>query len=590
MGYIGYRQAQPILVDCLRKLEYRGYDSCGIALLNKDIHVFKDVGRIGELVKTMPSNGGRIGIGHTRWATHGFPTKMNAHPHADCHDRIMVVHNGIINNFLSLREQLTQEGHRFRSETDTEVIPHLIEKYYRGNFEEAVAQALCDVRGSYAVIALHKDHQELVLARRESPLLVGLGDAETFVASDAPPLLEYTDRVVYLEDDDIAVLSSHGMKVSNGGKEVDREEHHLTWTVDDARKAGYPHFMLKEIHEQPKVIQDTLGETLSSVDPGVDLGIELGSNIQSILLLACGTSYYAALVGKHVLENMARIPARVEIASEFTRSQVMVGKTLAIAITQSGETADTNRALKKAKESGCRTLAVTNVLGSSVTRIADQTFYTKAGPEISVAATKTFNAQLIALYLIALSLSPLDAGSCRQFANELKLLPVKVQRVLDVEDHIARHGRYLANYENVFYVARGINYPVALEGALKLKEISYIHAEGYAAGELKHGPFALLSKNVPVVAVFMRDGFYDALLSNIKEIKARESPVVAIVEEGDRELRQYVDHVIEVPRTDPLLSPVVTSVALQLLAYYAARERGCPIDMPRNLAKSVTVE
>ncbi|MBM2831521.1 MAG: glucosamine--fructose-6-phosphate aminotransferase {isomerizing [Dehalococcoidia bacterium] len=590
VGYVGCKEAQPILVNCLKRLEYRGYDSCGLAFLGDGLQVYKDVVRIGELEKILPPNGGRVGIGHTRWATHGRPSKVNAHPHVDCRGEIAVVHNGIISNFLALRERLVSEGHHFFSETDTEVLPHLIEKYYRGNLEEAVRRALQDVEGSYAVAVIHRNSGELIAARHESPLLIGLGDGEKFLASDAPALVDYSDRVVYLEDGDLVVMHGEGLKISNQGREVVRKEHHLEWTAKNVGKAGYEHFMLKEIHEQPGVIEEMVGESVSTIEPSVNLEVFIDRTVDGILLLACGTSYYAAMVGQQVLEEIARLPVRVELASEFSYSRTVVGRTLAIAISQSGETADTNRALKKARDLGCRTMAITNVRDSTVTRIAEQSFYTKAGPEIGVAATKSFTAQLIAFYLIALSLAEVDAGTFRHMTQELRLLPSKVQRVLDSEKVIAGHGRRLSGYESVFYVGRGISYPMALEGALKIKEIAYIHAEGYAAGELKHGPFALLREKFPVVALTLRDDTYEAMLSNIKEIKARESPVLALAEEGDQEIAKYVDYVLPLPQTDRLFAPVVISVALQLLAYFAARSRGCPIDTPRNLAKSVTVE
>jgi glucosamine--fructose-6-phosphate aminotransferase (isomerizing) len=589
VGYIGNREAQPILVDCLKRLEYRGYDSCGIAILAGDMQVYKDAVRIGKLEEVLPSNGSKVGVGHTRWATHGRPTRANAHPHVDCLGSLVVVHNGIINNFTALRERLVQEGHLFSSETDTEVLPHLIEKYYQGDLREAVKSALQEVEGSYAIIVLHRNNQELIAARWESPLIIGLGDGDKFIASDAPALLGYTDRVIYLEDGDLAAICGEEIRIINQGQEVVRREHHLDWEVEDVKKAGYEHFMLKEIHEQPRVIEETQGECISAIDLMVDLEVSLNKTVDSILLLACGTSYYAAMVGQRVLEEISRLPVRVEMASEFNHSRAVVGKSLAIGITQSGETADTNRALKKAKELGCHTVAITNVRDSSVTRIAEQSFYINAGPEMGVAATKSFTAQLIALYLISLSLSDTDASTFRALTQEFRLLPAKVQRVLAKENEIAQYGRYLAGYMSVYYVARGISYPVALEGALKIKEIAYIHAEGYAAGELKHGPFALLGPEVPVVALAMQDDTYEIMLSNIKEIKARESPVLALAEEGDQEIAKYVDHVLYLPQTEPLCTPVVSSVALQLLAYFAARERGCPIDMPRNLAKSVTV-
>ena len=589
VGYIGGRDAQPILLQSLKRLEYRGYDSCGIAVLGSTIKVSKDVGRVGQLEKALPRDKGRLGIGHTRWATHGKPSRSNAHPHTDCSGNISVVHNGVIDNSQQLRDELTGEGHRFLSETDTEVMPHLIERYYQGNLEQAVKRALADVKGSYALIVLIAGHEELLVARNESPLVIGVGDGENFVASDVPALLDYTDRVIYLEDGDVGVITGDEIRLFNQDREVRRETSVIPWSLEDAQKGGYEHFMIKEIHEQPRVIRDTLGGYISAIEPAVDLGLER-TDFEDVLLLACGTSYHAGLVGRCLLERIARVPVRVEIASEFSHSDAVLGKTLVIGITQSGETADLLGALKKAKQMGCKTLAITNCIGSSVTRIADQTFYIKAQPEISVAATKSFIAQLMALYLLALSEAKMDIRSLQDLIGELSVLPDKVQLILDDEEKIARFGKYLSTYDSAFFIARGINFPVALEGALKLKEISYIHAEGYPAGELKHGPFALLTPDTPVIAITARDDTYEAMLANIKEIKARESPVIALAGEDDEDIEQFVDHVIRVPRVNSIFSPVINSVVLQLLAYYAAKERGCSIDMPRNLAKSVTVQ
>lgn len=590
VGYVGEREAQPVLINCLKRLEYRGYDSCGIALLGGRTEVYKDAGRIEELEKVLQSNESRTGIGHTRWATHGKPSEVNAHPHTDCSGKVAVVHNGVIENFLHLKEQLTNEGHTFRSETDTEVIPHLIEKYYQGNLEQAVTRALGDIAGTYALIAIHADCKELVVARKDSPLIVGIGDKEYFVASDAPAVLDYTDRVMYLEDGDIVVITKNDIKITSNGKQVARPEHRVPWSIEEAQKAGYDHFMIKEIHEQPRVIRNTYAGYISTIEPEINLEIKRDVDFDNILILACGTSYHAALVGKHVIQRLTHIPVNVDIASEFNYSDTVVGKTLVIIITQSGETADSIKSLKKAKELSCHTLVITNVVGSSATRIADDVLYIKAGPEISVAATKSFIAQLIMLYLFALARASVDVRSRGSLIAELRQLPNKVHEILDREGEIAERGKYLAEYENVFFIARGINFPAALEGALKVKEIAYIHAEGYPAGELKHGPFALLTPNTPVVAITTRDNTYETLLANIKEIKARESPVIAVAEEGDEEIEKYVDFVIRVPRVDPIFSPVVNTVALHLLAYYTAKERGCSIDMPRNLAKSVTVE
>jgi glucosamine--fructose-6-phosphate aminotransferase (isomerizing) len=590
VGYIGDRETEPILTDCLKRLEYRGYDSCGIAILGNKMQVFKDVGRIVELERHLPRVKGKIGIGHTRWATHGKPSKENAHPHLDCTGKIAVVHNGVITNFQTLREELTVQGHAFRSETDTEVIAHLIERYYEGDLVEAVGRALREIRGSYAVVVIGEGHDELVVARNENPLVIGLGDREILVASDIPAVLERTDKVIYLKDGDIGLLSKKGIKVFNNGAVAEREEHRIPWTLSEAQRGGYEHFILKEIHEQPGIINRIITEYISAAEPKVELGLNKNTDFSNILLLACGTSYHAALVGKYIIEKLAEIPVCVELASEFNYSEPLLRKNLSIAITQSGETADTVKALRKAKIYGRRTLAITNVVESSITRIADEVLYLRAGPEISVAATKSFIAQLVALYLLALSYGKPSVYSQGKMLDKLRELPSKVERVLTNEEEIAEYAKYLAKYDNAFLVARGINLPIALEGALKLKEISYIHAEGYPAGELKHGPLALVTSETPVVGVIAKDNTHDILLANIKEIKARDAPVLAVASEEDFEIEKYVDFVIRVPQSDPLLAPVVNTVALQLLAYYAAREKGCPIDMPRNLAKSITVE
>ncbi len=590
VGYVGERRAHPILLNSLSRLEYRGYDSCGIAVSSGRIEVCKDTVRVKALEKALSPLEGTIGIGHTRWATHGEPSKVNAHPHCDCTGRIAVVHNGVINNFQKLREQLASEGHILSSLTDTEVIPHLVEKYYDGDLEKAVELALRDVEGSYAIIVLMAGEHELVAARKDSPLIIGVGDRENIVASDVPAILDYTSRVIYLEDGDIAVITPGIVEVKSGGARVDRKVYKIMWTVEDAQKAGYEHFMLKEIHEQPKVIRDTLAEYISAAEPAAALTLDGSSTLEDMLILACGTSYHAGLVGKYIIEELVNIPVRVEFASEFNYSGLAVARNKAIVITQSGETADVLKTIKRLKEEGCQVVAITNVVGSTASRVADKTVYTRAGPEISVAATKSFVAQLIALYWLALTYSKVDIRRLDALVNELRQLPVKVQQVLDNEAAIADCARRLSEFENVFYIGRGINYPVALEGALKLKEISYLHAEGYASGELKHGPFALLSKCMPVVAIAAQDNTYEAVVTSIKEIKARQSPVVALAGEGDDTIEGLADSVITVPQIDPLFSPVVNSVVLQLLAYYVAKEWGCSIDFPRNLAKSVTVE
>jgi glucosamine--fructose-6-phosphate aminotransferase (isomerizing) len=438
------------------------------------------------------------------------------------------------------------------------------------------------------MIALMAGESTLVAARKDSPLIIGIGDRENYIASDVPALLDYTSRVIYLEDGDMAVVRADGVALKNNGADIVREEHKILWSVEDAQKGGYEHFMLKEIHEQPKVIRDTLTEYISSGEPVADLAS--GGGLEDILLLASGTSYHAGLVGKYIIEGLVNVPVRVELASEYIYSGQASARNKAIVITQSGETLDALKAIKRLKEVGCRVIAVTNVVGSTASRVADQTVYTRAGPEISVAATKTFIAQLIAMYWMSIPYARVDSRRLDDLVLQLRQLPAQVQQVLDNEESIAEYARQLARYENAFFIGRGINYPIALEGALKLKEISYIHAEGYASGELKHGPYALLGEQAAVVAVVARDNTYEAITTSIKEIKARKSPVLAVVTEGDETMVELADSVISVPGTDPLFSPVVNVIVLQLLAYYVAKERGCPIDFPRNLAKTLTVE
>ncbi|MCL0078292.1 glutamine--fructose-6-phosphate transaminase (isomerizing) [Dehalococcoidia bacterium] len=596
VGYAGYRDSQPILLESLKRLEYRGYDSCGIAVSVNSaletaptIEVHKDVGRVVDMEKNLPCVHGTVGMGHTRWATHGEVSPANAHPHLDCSGRIAVVHNGVIENFQSLRDALSREGHHFSSETDTEVIAHLIENYYSGDLERAVARALAELVGTYAVIVMAAGHEELVVARRESPLIIGVGDKENFVASDVAAVLDYTGSVVYLEDGDIAVVSGESITITNNGDRVQRERQVIPWSVEEAQKGGYEHFMLKEIHEQPKAIENTLKGHISLIEPLIALDVVKDEGLEEVLIVACGTSWHAALIGEYVIGKLCHLPVRVKVASEFNHYDMAMDKTWVWGISQSGETLDTLQAIKKARALGCPTLAITNVPGSSITRIAEQVFYTRSGPEIGVAATKTFMTQLVALYLLAMSFASLDMMAYEGLIEGLRLLPSKVQQVLDEVGKIAQHARELSSYANVFFIGRGLNYPVAMEGALKLKEISYIHAEAYPAGELKHGPFALLGRTTPVVAITTKDDTYEPMLTSIKEIKARGPQVIALAEEGDEDIEQFVDAVVRLPQVDPLFSPFLNSVALQLLAYYTAKERGCPIDLPANLAKSVTV-
>jgi glutamine---fructose-6-phosphate transaminase (isomerizing) len=589
IGYTGLKQAQPVLLNGLSRLEYRGYDSCGIALTNPALSVYKDAVRVGALSHTLPKLKGTIGIGHTRWATHGVPCLKNAHPHTDCNGKIAVVHNGVISNYVQLREQLAKEGHKLASDTDTEVIPHLIEKYYQGDLESAVNKVLKDIEGSYAMIAMIESEAKLVFARKDSPLIIGIGDREYYLASDVPAILEYTDRVIYLEDGDMGSVTQSSLKIVHDSIEIHREEQKIAWAAEQAQKGGYEHYMLKEIHEQPRIIREMLVEYLSSTKSLFDFK-NPPNKTNDMLILACGTSNNAGHVGKYIADRLMNCSFKVELASEFNYYYSFNIPPVTIGITQSGETADTLKAMRRSKLAGSRVIAITNVVGSTASKVADDTIYTRAGPEMSVAATKSFTAQLMALYCLALTNAKLDDNRRSSLIMEFRRIPESVQQVLASEDIIRKSAARLAKYESVFYLGRGINYPIALEGALKLKEISYIHAEAYAAGEIKHGPFALLSKDTPVVAIISRDSSHDAMLTSIKEIKARSSPVFAIVEDTDTSIVDLADYLIPVPSVDSLFSPFVNTVATQLLAYYAAKQRNCPIDFPRNLAKSVTVE
>jgi glutamine---fructose-6-phosphate transaminase (isomerizing) len=589
VGYIGEKEAQPILMDCLEHLEYRGYDSCGIAVDGNSVAVFKDAGRVADLKQRAPVIEGCAGIGHTRWATHGEPSRENAHPHSNYAGNISVVHNGIIDNHQQLRDQLIAEGHTLCSDTDTEIIPHLIDKYYDGDILEALTLALKDIRGSYALVVLCHGENRLLAARADSPMVIGIGDRENFIASDVPAIIDYTSRVIYPEDGDICDISGSGISITNQGKKVLRAEQRINWSVEDARKGGYEHYMLKEIYEQPRIIRDTVGSFLSEGSETSEQYF-LPEGTGKMLLLACGTSYHAAMVAKLVGEEMLKIPIRLELASEFSyQANALAGNTT-IVISQSGETADILKAMKRIKANGGQLIAVTNVVASSISRLADRTIYTLAGPEISVAATKSFTAQLMAMYLVMLANSVYEERRLIDLRAELRQLAGKIQQILDDTSAVKKCAERLAQYEHAFFIGRGINYPIALEGALKMKEISYLHAEGYAAGELKHGSFALLGKDNPVVAIVANDSTYGPMLTTVKEIKSRSSPIIAIVQEGDEQIDTLADDVITVPVVSPIFTPVVNTVVLQLLAYYTASQRGCSIDFPRNLAKSVTVE
>ncbi|MBS4030547.1 MAG: glutamine--fructose-6-phosphate transaminase (isomerizing) [Clostridiales bacterium] len=604
VGYIGGQQAYPILIEGLSKLEYRGYDSAGVALLCEDhLEMVKSVGRLRALEEKVGATDlvGTIGIGHTRWATHGRPCDENAHPHSDCTNEFVVIHNGIIENYQSLREWLQSEGHTFRSETDTEVLAHLIEHFYEGDLKEAVRLVIDKVKGSYGMVAMSRyEPDRLICARKDSPLVIGLGEGENFIASDIPALLKYTRQTFILNDGELADVTRDSVIIENGnGVPIDKEIIHIEWDVLAAEKDGYEHFMLKEIHEQPKAIRDTLrsritADGLVNLDE-VKLTAEQTKNLLKVVMVACGTAYHAGLVGKYVFEKLLRLPVEVDVASEFRYRDPLLGEdTLVVVISQSGETADTLAALRLAKEKGSPVVAVTNVVGSTVSREADQVIYTWAGPEIAVASTKAYTTQLIVLYLLALHLGQLMEAIPNEevvlLTQELTQLPSHVDQILRQANELTEFTSRLSQWEDTFFIGRGLDYAVALEGSLKLKEISYIHAEAYAAGELKHGTLALITENIPVIALATQPQLYEKMWSNIKEVKARDAYVLAIVMEGDRETGKEVDAVITIPATIPLLSPVLSVIPLQLLSYYAAVQRGCDVDKPRNLAKSVTVE
>jgi glucosamine--fructose-6-phosphate aminotransferase (isomerizing) len=601
VGYIGFRNAKKVLVDCLERLEYRGYDSAGIGLIDKKLEVYKEVGEIVNLKKNLPKITGEIGIGHTRWATHGEVNKSNAHPQLSCNGKIAVVHNGIIDNFQKLREYLEQKkGHKFTSQTDTEIIAHLIEEEYRGNLENAIFSAIKKIEGSYAIMVISEDEPDKIIGiRKESPLIIGVGDNENFLASDIPALLKFTNRVIYLDDNEVCVITKNNVKIFDKQyKEVKKNEDIIEWDIKSAEKAGFPHFMLKEIHEQPHTIHHALMGRIAEIEQSIKFNEEveelLENNFESINIVACGTSFYAGLVGKYMLERLTGIPVSVELASEYRYFGVKKSSSLVIAVTQSGETTDTLGAIREALRFGCRTLVVTNSIGSTATRIASGYILTQSGLEIGVAATKTFTSQIVILYLIALKIAmlrnKLKTEELSEYITNLKEIPKDIRKILEQNEHIEKVAKNIVKAHSVFFIGRGANYPLALEGALKLKEISYIHAEGFPAGELKHGPFALLTEKSPVVAIITNDSSYNKMIANIGEVKARQSPVIAIADEEDREIDKYVDYVLRFPTNSSILSSISIAVILQLLSYHVANIRGCPIDKPRNLAKSVTVE
>jgi glucosamine--fructose-6-phosphate aminotransferase (isomerizing) len=605
IGYLGSKNAVPVLLDGLKKLEYRGYDSAGVAVIRDNkVQVRRVKGKIRDLVESLKASPleGSCGLGHTRWATHGRPSEENAHPHRDCSGTLVVVHNGIIENYLPLKEELIREGHVFRTETDTEVIAHLIEKHFKSSLEEAVMMAIRELEGAYAVAAMSvRDPDKIVAAKTGPPAVVGLGEGEFFISSDINPILGYTPRVVFLEDNEMAVLERQGVRFLDfQGTPLSKTVEHLSWNPLMIEKKGFKHFMLKEIFEQPQVIRDTLEGRISQGSGKVYLD-EIGlsprvtKSIDRVLIIACGTSYHAGLGGKYFIESLAQVPVSVEYASEYRYHDLLLDpRTLVIVISQSGETADSLAALRAIKKAGGLTLAISNVMNSTIPREAERALYTHAGPEIGVAATKTFSAQLAALALLALYLAQAkgrsDEGTFSPLIQDLLRVPHKLERTLTEARLLEDLAQRFLAFSHFLYMGRWVSFPVALEGALKLKEISYLHAEGYAGGEMKHGPIALIDEDMPTLAVVPKDRAYEKMLSNISEIKARSGHVLAVAFEDDTEIVNYADEVIRVPACSPLWSPFLTVVPLQLFAYHIAAKRGADVDQPRNLAKSVTVE
>jgi glutamine---fructose-6-phosphate transaminase (isomerizing) len=607
IGYVGTREVVPVLLGGLKKLEYRGYDSAGVAVVNGNgVDVVRAEGKLSNLEGKLADHElhGTFGMGHTRWATHGKPNENNAHPHRDCTGNVVVIHNGIIENFLPLKQRLKSQGHEFKSETDTEVVAHLIEQYRKDgqSFVEAVKKALKELEGHYALVMIAADEPGTIIAAKHGPpLVIGLGEGENIVASDVAPLLAYTRNIIYLEDGEYAVANDKSVEVfGRDDAKVEREPKKITWDAVMAEKEGYRHYMLKEIHEQPRAVRDTFNGRMFEESGEVffnDLQFtpEEWADIRKIHIVACGTSWHSGLVGKFVLENAAKIPVEVDYGSEYRyRDPIIDEHTLVIGVTQSGETADTIAAMQEAKAKGAKLISICNVLGAAATRMSDGTIYTNAGPEIGVASTKAFTTQLTAFYLLSLYIRQLvgdDRDDIRYAMHELSTIPHKIEHLLKTQE---KKIQQLANKwhtaQDFLFLGRGVHYPIALEGALKLKEISYIHAEGYPAGEMKHGPIALIDENMPVVAICTHTPVYDKVVSNLQEVKARDGKLLAIIDEGDDAMKTMADEYIEVPWTIEPLQPILTVVPTQLLAYYIALRRGADVDQPRNLAKSVTVE
>jgi len=595
VGYIGNKNCTPILLDGLTKLEYRGYDSAGICVIGEQgLQTVKQQGKIAELEKEpgLLNLHGTIGIAHTRWATHGEPNEINAHPHFDCHHKIAIVHNGIIENFQSLKKLLEQEGHNFVSQTDSEILAHLIEKFYQGDLEQAVAEALKLVEGSYGLAVIQADEQKIVAARKGSPLILGLGQGEMFVASDVSAILAYTKKVIYLNDEEIVTLTKDNYKIRKlNGEEVHEKIDEVKWNIEQLAKQGYKHFMLKEIFEQPESLTNVIRGRIKGDQIKISVDFDLCS-IERIIITACGTSWHSGLIGKHLIENLAGVPVIVDYASEFRyRNPIIRPTDLMIVISQSGETADTLAALREAKAKGAKTIGIINVVGSTIAREVDSGIYLYAGPEIGVASTKAFTSQVMALLIFALNFRQAKNLTIDQnFLKEIISLPRKVAETLKIDEEIKKIAVHYQEVKNFLYLGRGINFPVALEGALKLKEISYIHAEGYPAAEIKHGPIALIDENMPVVFVSTKNGLSQKTISNMQEVKARKGKIIVVTNPDNPEVEKIADYLIEVPEVNDLLSPIINVIPLQLLAYHIADLKGIDVDKPKNLAKSVTVE
>ena len=603
VGYVGHRQAADVIVDGLTRLEYRGYDSAGVVISpdvgEGQLDVVKRAGKLSvlkEALNTTPLKG-TLGLGHTRWATHGKPNDVNAHPHLSEDFKLGVIHNGIIENYLEVKEKLIERGHVFLSETDTEVMVHLIEEHYKGDLVEAVRSALAEVHGAYALVVSHIDHDVIVAARATSPMVLGVGEQENFVASDVPALLPYTREVIFLHDGDMALITQDAITLTDfDGNTVEREVSTIDWDAEAAEKSGYPHYMLKEIYEQPSVLQNTFGGRFVGNGKDVELDLNLDpTSINRVVVTACGTAYYSGAVGEYLIERLARLPVEIEVASEFRyRQPVLDENTLCVVVSQSGETIDTLEALREAKRQGAKTLAVLNVKGSSISREVDDVLYIHAGPEIGVASTKAYMAMVAAFELLAVWLGRARGTLSDELATEiigaLRATPGLIEDAINERGHIAKVAESFKGHTDYLFLGRGINFPTALEGALKLKEISYIHAEAYATGEMKHGPIALIDDKMPVVVVATASELYEKTVSNIQEVKARDGIIIALANHDDEEISKHADYVIRVPKTHELVSPLVNVVALQLLAYETANRLGLDVDQPRNLAKSVTVE